>query len=441
MEAQTDTQTYLEQGKRLLAQGQGREAAIAYAHAAQLEPDNPVARLGLAEANLALGNYDIVRTASHHVQRLEPADGIESMVAQALLDVLDKRYDSALQQVDAVNAQNPGLAYVHALRSYLLRLKKQDYDANLARARAARLSFGGRFENIFPAAEPVPSAYAGRPTYPPTPTNDNPNPYTTGYTGPTSPIEQGDRINPIEDNPYTSRSTPSPQQVQQPQPRQEREPVPPWTPPGPMRRQMIRTRFALSQYPSLVTYALIAINVIVWVLSLLDPNIVAAGIQDNGAILSGEYWRLLTAMFLHAGIFHIGFNMLSLYFIGRGVEIFYGKWRYLVIYFVSGILGGLSYLAYYGLFLHTFGPDALGASGAIFGVFGAFGVFFIVNRRALGVYGRGAISNWIFWLGLNIVYGLLPGSAIAVQAHIGGLIVGMLLGFLLVPRLNNRRRI
>ncbi|HCI80653.1 MAG TPA: DUF1751 domain-containing protein, partial [Ktedonobacter sp.] len=148
-----------------------------------------------------------------------------------------------------------------------------------------------------------------------------------------------------------------------------------------------------------------------------------------------------TAMFLHDGIFHIGFNMLSLYFIGRGVEIFYGKWRYLVIYFVSGILGGLAYFAYYVFFLHTTGPDALGASGAIFGVFGAFGVFFIVNRRALGVYGRGAISNWIFWLGLNLVYGLLPGSAIAIQAHIGGLVAGLILGFLLVPRLNNRRRI
>ena len=439
MEAQTETQTYLEQGRRLLAQGQSRDAAIAYAHAAQLEPDNPVARLGLAEANLALGNYDIVRTASRHVQQLEPTDGIESMTAQALIDVLDKRYDAALQQVDNVNAQNPGIAYVHALRSYLLRLKKQDYDANLARARAARLSFGGRFENVFPAAEPVPSAYAGRPTYPPTPENNNSAPYTTGYTGPVRPTEQREQINRVDDNPYASRDATPQQQIQQP--RQEREQVPPWTPPNRMRRQMIRTRFALSQYPNLITYTLIAINVIVWVISLLDPNIVAAGIQDNGAILNGEFWRIFTAMFLHDGIFHIGFNMLSLYFIGRGVEIFYGKWRYLVIYFVSGILGGLAYFAYYVFGLHQLGPDALGASGAIFGIFGAFGVFFIVNRRALGVYGRGAISNWIFWLGLNLVYGLLPGSAIAIQAHIGGLIAGMLLGFLLVPRLNNRRRI
>lgn len=440
MEAQTDMQTYLEQGRRLLAQGQGREAAIAYAHAAQLEPENPVARLGLAEANLALGNYEIVRTASRHVQQLEPADGIESMTAQALLDVLDKNYDHALQQVNAINAQNPGIAYVHALRSYLLRLQKQDYDANLARARAARLSYGGRFESVFPAAEPVPSAYANRPTYPATPTT-NPAPYTGGYTGQADSADRTDRANRVEDNPYSARNASSPQQTQQAQPRQEREQVPAWTPPSRMRRQMIRTRFALSQYPSLITYTLIAINVIVWVISLLDPNIVIAGIQDNGAILNGEYWRIFTAMFLHDGIFHIGFNMLSLYFIGRGVEIFYGKWRYLVIYFVSGILGGLAYFAYYVFFLHTTGPDALGASGAIFGVFGAFGVFFIVNRRALGVYGRGAISNWIFWLGLNLVYGLLPGSQIAIQAHIGGLIIGMLLGFLLVPRLNNRRRI
>ena len=68
MEAQTDIQTYLERGKQALAQGQGREAAIAYAHAAQIEPDNPMVHLGLAEANLALGSYGVVYMACRKVQ-------------------------------------------------------------------------------------------------------------------------------------------------------------------------------------------------------------------------------------------------------------------------------------------------------------------------------------------------------------------------------------
>ena len=108
MEAQTDIQTYLERGKQALAQGQGREAAIAYAHAAQLEPDNPMVHLGLAEANLALGSYGVVYMACRKVQELQPAGGFESTVAQALLDLLDRRYDRALQNVDAAISMDPG---------------------------------------------------------------------------------------------------------------------------------------------------------------------------------------------------------------------------------------------------------------------------------------------------------------------------------------------
>ncbi len=155
MEAQTDVQTYLERGKQALAQGQGREAAIAYAHAAQIEPDNPLVHLGLAEANLALGSYGVVYMACRKVQELQPQGGVESTMAQALLDLLDRRYDRALQNADTVISEDPSNAYAHALRAYLLRINGQDYDAGLARARAARLSYGGRFENVFPPVDPL----------------------------------------------------------------------------------------------------------------------------------------------------------------------------------------------------------------------------------------------------------------------------------------------
>lgn len=401
MEAQTDIQTYVDQGNYSLAHGQGREAAIAYAHAAQLEPDNPAIHLGLAEANLALGNYNVVQMAAQRTQELQPTGGVESITAQALLDLLAHSYDSALQKVDTVIAQNPGIAYLHAMRSYLLRLNHQDYDANLARARSARLSYGGRFDGVFPPAEPLP--------YP------TPAPYTGGYSGTT-------------DEAATERTS-----TQEQQQRNERDAVPTWSRPNGMQRQVIRTRFALSQYPSLVTYILIAINVAVFAYSTLSPSIVVVGAQINPLVAQGEYWRIFTGMFLHANILHIGFNMLSLFFVGRAIEVYYGKWRYLAIYLLSGIAGGILY------FFTSPGGEAIGASGAIFGVFGALGVFYFVNRRSLGAYGRGAIGNWLFWIGLNLVFGLTDPN-IALFAHIGGLIVGMLIAFALAPRIGVGRR-
>jgi len=393
VEAQTDLQTYLEQGKEALAHGKGREAAIAYAHGAQLEPTNPLVHLGLAEANLALGNYNVVKMACQRVQELEPEGGLEARTAQALLDLIGQRYERALQNVDAAIEEDPSISYNHALRSYLLRALGQDYDANLARARASRLSFGGRFENDFPAIEKK----------------------------------------------FTASAIPTPQ----PEPREntngqvqvERESVPTWSSSSDMRRRIIRTRFALSQYPGLVTNALIAVNVIAYLIMKLDPNVFIWGAQANVLVLQGQYWRIFTAMFLHDpnSYFHLGLNMLSLFFIGRAVEVFYGKWRYLVIYLVSGILGGISFL------LLSPGEVAVGASGAIFGVFGALGVFYIINRRALGAGGSGAIMNWVFWLLLNLVFGISAGSGIAIWGHVGGLLGGMIIAYLLIPHAGRGR--
>jgi membrane associated rhomboid family serine protease len=383
VEAQTDIQTYLEQGKQELAQGHAREAAIAYAHGAQLDPDNPIVHLGLAEANLALGNYGVVQMACRRVQELQPDGGLEARIAQALLDLLNRRYERALQQIDAVISEDPSIAYTHSLRSHLLRISGQDYDANLARARAARLSYGGRFDNCFPPLDLRQTASS----------NNGYNPVTTaGQYSPASPLS-------------------------------EREAVPTWSRPGQVRRQIIRTRFALSQYPALITNILIAINLLVFLLGMFDRNVEAFGQQINFLVWQGEYWRIFTAMFLHAGPLHIALNMFSLYFVGRAIEMLYGKWRYFLIYLFSGICGGVSFL-----FLSPSGI-AVGASGAIFGIFGALGVFYLINRRALG---QGGFSNWLLWLGLNLAIGFVPGSGIAIWGHIGGLVGGMIISFLLV---------
>ena len=109
--------------------------------------------------------------------------------------------------------------------------------------------------------------------------------------------------------------------------------------------------------------------------------------------------------------------------------MFYGKWRYLVIYLASGIVGGIATF-----FLE---PNALaaGASGAIFGIFGALGVLYLVNRRALG--SSGAIGQWLFWLALNLVWGF-SNTSIGIIDHIGGLVAGMIIAYLLIPRLGRR---
>jgi membrane associated rhomboid family serine protease len=396
LEARTDIQDYLERGKQALAQGQGREAAIAYAHAAQIEPDNPMAHLGLAEANLALASYGVVYMACQKVQSLQPGGGVESNLAQSLLDLLDRRYDRALQDVDTVVNEDPANAYAHALRAYLLHLNGQDYDAGLERARAARLSHGGRFENCFPPIESL---------------------RTPGYSA-AQPLPNSNMSDPLNEPTFVRN------------PLGEQESVPTWSRPNGVQRQMVRTRFMLSQNPALVTYILIAINVIVFIISSLYPAITAWGVQYNPLVAQGQVWRIFTAMFLHASIFHIALNMLSLFFIGTVVEAVYGKWRYLVIYFLSGIAGGITF------FLTSPTGAAVGASGAIFGVFGALGAFYIMNRNALG---RGAMGQWLFWLAINLVYGFSPGTNIAIQDHIGGLVAGMILAFLLVPRLGRRK--
>ena len=226
----------------------------------------------------------------------------------------------------------------------------------------------------------------------------------------------------------------------------QRETIPTWSRPNTMQRQVIRTRFAISQNPRFVTSIIIGINVIVFAILCLinqtisfdssDQGLQAisnAGAQVNILVQQGQVWRIFTAMFLHFNLLHIALNMLSLFFIGTAIEVFFGKWRYLVIYLGSGILGGV--------FVFFMDPSGTvvnaGASGAIFGVFGALGVFYFVNRHNLGAFGRGAITNWLFWLGLNLFFGFSVAN-IGIWDHIAGLVAGMLIALLLFPR--SRRR-
>lgn len=144
-------------------------------------------------------------------------------------------------------------------------------------------------------------------------------------------------------------------------------------------------------------------------------KLVKYGANFRPLVVSGEYYRVISYMFLHGGFLHIILNMYSLYIVGPRVEDFFGKWKYLLIYLFSGISGGLLSIA--------FNPEAIsiGASGAIFGLFGAL-IYFGYNYRG---YIGSIIKSQIVPI---VIYNLLIGlfiSGIDMWGHVGGLIGGV----------------
>jgi len=193
-----------------------------------------------------------------------------------------------------------------------------------------------------------------------------------------------------------------------------------------------------------VTHGLIAANAIVFVVMLgsgaglwhSDKAVqLAWGANFGPATKDGEWWRLGSALFLHFGVFHLAFNMFSLWDAGRLVERMYGPARFVLIYFCSGLVGNL-------LSLIAQGDRAVsgGASGAIFGVFGALMVFLWRERRRLDP----SEFKWMFWaaVGFSIVsIGLgLQITGIDNAAHIGGLMGGTLAGAALIRPLDPAQR-
>ena len=168
----------------------------------------------------------------------------------------------------------------------------------------------------------------------------------------------------------------------------------------------------------LITFLLIGICIIMFFLTyfLGENEIISYGGNIKELVKSGEYYRLLTCIFLHAGIIHIACNMYSLYVIGSQLESFFGKIRYLIIFLLSGICGSILSIAF-----NNNDAISIGASGAIFGLLGAI-VYFGYHYR---VYLGNALKNQIIpIIILNLSIGFLtPG--IDNFAHIGGLIGGI----------------
>lgn len=171
----------------------------------------------------------------------------------------------------------------------------------------------------------------------------------------------------------------------------------------------------------IVTYSIILLNIIVFMLSLLDYNMIInyfANYYIN--VKNGEIYRLLTACFVHANFLHIFFNMYALYYIGPMVEKYYGKLKYLLIYLGSGIMGSL-----FSVVLSN--NVSIGASGAIFGLFGSMLYFGYKYRATLDGFVRSGIIPVLF---INLILGFIVPN-IDVYGHIGGLIGGLLLSYIL----------
>ena len=136
-------------------------------------------------------------------------------------------------------------------------------------------------------------------------------------------------------------------------------------------------------------------------------------------IADGQWWRLLTAMFVHAGFMHLLLNMYGLLFVGLFLEPVLGKWRFAIYYLVTGLLAGIA-----SLWIH---PNlvGVGASGAIFGMYGVFLACLLTGVFPPGMKKAFLLSTLIF-VGANLVMGLSGNTDNA--AHIGGLVAGFLIG-------------
>jgi membrane associated rhomboid family serine protease len=213
------------------------------------------------------------------------------------------------------------------------------------------------------------------------------------------------------------------------------------------RQPVIRTPWVRRHESTItLTHIIFGINAAVFLgMALAAQNVldfpVSELVQWGGNVgaltISGEWWRLLTNIFVHAGIIHIAFNMWCLWYLGQLAEQLYGVWTYGGIYLICGIGASLTSAAW-----HPYVPS-VGASGAIFGLAGA--LFTAIKLGEFSVP-RAELSGTLRSLGAFVVYNLIFGFAISGvdnAAHIGGLITGVIVGALialLAPRHDQAQR-
>jgi len=183
-----------------------------------------------------------------------------------------------------------------------------------------------------------------------------------------------------------------------------------------------------------VTHAIFGINIAVFLgmalagVSITNPTtqeLLHWGANSARLTLAGDWWRLVTSMFLHIGIIHIALNMWCLWSLGALCESLYGPWTLAAVYLISGVSGSLASIAF-----HPYGVSA-GASGAIFGLVGA-----LISAYRLGEFSApralvaSQLSCLLGFLAYNLIFGAISGTTDN-AAHVGGLAGGLLLGALI----------
>lgn len=179
----------------------------------------------------------------------------------------------------------------------------------------------------------------------------------------------------------------------------------------------------------IVTWILVTICAVAFVIAYLAGLSAVAGDFGMNPVaigLDGQWYRLVTSVFLHWTILHIGFNMLVLVMLGPTLETVFGHVRFAILFVVAGIGGAVASYCFSSL-----GTTSVGASGAIFGLMGAL----IVAGRKI----KADVTQVIILLGINLVIGFVPGGSIDWRAHIGGLVTGAAVSavFAYAPRRNN----
>jgi len=193
---------------------------------------------------------------------------------------------------------------------------------------------------------------------------------------------------------------------------------------GPSGMTVARRRFAMLDQKA--TVVIVAVSVVLWLLNEVSGGVVNAWLSYWTPLVGMQPWRLVTGLFVHSSFFHILFNMWAVWIFGRMLENILGTWRFVALYFLAGLGGDLA------VSLLTPGTPVVGASGAIFGLFAAF---FVIQRSL----GYNAVQLLVI-MGLNLVVGFLPGTNISWQAHVGGIVLGFVTGFVFSKTRNVRQR-
>jgi membrane associated rhomboid family serine protease len=180
----------------------------------------------------------------------------------------------------------------------------------------------------------------------------------------------------------------------------------------------------------LATYAILAVTIAVSLVIEVSPAATPLGdllLLDKQAVMTGEYWRLLTVALVHGGFLHLGLNMYGLYIVGPLVEALYGRFLLVLFYLIAAAGGSLaSYI--------TSPVPSVGASGAIFGFFGLLFVSTYIHKPALGRQARALTAQIGMLIVINLAFGFVLSGTIDNAAHIGGLLAGGWLGLVVVPR-------